>query len=188
MRKSIETTAFLNQELLGSHTQAVSITKFAGLALFGCALIVLGSMIKIPLYPISFTLQTLAIYILALTQSPKQAFASALCYLVCATIGFPVFFGHANPFWIIGKSGGYLVAFPLAAYCIAQLRHKHSPITALLCGTCVTFTLGFLWLIPFFGLQVAFTKGVLIFIPSELFKVLAAIHLVVRNKNSWSNF
>lgn len=156
--------------------------KSVGLALFGCVLITLGSFVKIPLYPVSFTLQTFAIYILALTESPKQAFDSALCYLLCATIGLPVLCGHANPFWIIGKSGGYLVAFPIAAYCIAQMRQKQSPLLALLCGQAVIFSLGFIWLVSLFGFYLAFTKGVLIFIPSELLKMLAAIGIA-----KWSN-
>src|SRR5690349_17285292 len=93
----------------------------ASTALLGAALITFCSFIKIPLYPVPFTLQTLAIYILALTQGPKQAFASTLCYLVCATVGLPVFGGRINPAWIFGKCGGYLVGFPIAAYCMAKI-------------------------------------------------------------------
>src|SRR5436305_774791 len=90
--------------------------SFLCLSLVGCGLIILGSLAKIPFFPVPFTLQTLALFILALTQSPKQACGSALCYLLLATLGLPVFCGRSNPFWILGKCGGYLVAFPLAAY------------------------------------------------------------------------
>ncbi len=169
MEKSIEQT-------LPTHSHVH--IKFLCLTLFGCALITLSSLIKIPLYPVSFTLQTFAIYILALTQSPRQAFASVICYPLIGTIGLPVFCSGANPFWIMGNSGGYLVAFPLAAYCMAKLRQKNSPVIALLIGMAIIFIFGFLWLIPLFGLHVAFTKGILIFIPSELLKILAAIRLV----------
>jgi biotin transport system substrate-specific component len=146
------------------------------LALCGAFWITLGSLVKIPLYPVSFTLQTLVIYLLALTQKPKIAFSSALCYLLCGMVGLPVFCGHANPLWILGKSAGYLAAFPIAAYSIAQLRQTHSEIIALFCGMLIMFSLGFLGLLPFFGWQVALIKGVLIFIPSELLKILAALH------------
>lgn len=152
------------------------------LVLLGGALITLGSCIKIPLFPISFTLQTLAIYILALVQSPKIAFSSVCSYLLFATAGLPVLCGHANPLWILGKSGGYLVAFPIAAYCIATLRLSRPPFIALLCGMTIIFVLGFLWLIPLFGIKVAFVKGVLIFIPSEIFKILAAFYLIKKRK------
>jgi biotin transport system substrate-specific component len=149
--------------------------KWIAQVLLGCGLITLGSLVKIPLYPVSFTMQTLAIYILALTLTPKQAFASTLCYLLCATVGLPVLCGHANLLWILGKSSGYLVAFPFAAYCMAHLRQKQSAILSLLCGMALIFTLGFLGLIPFFGIKTALVKGVLIFIPSEILKALASI-------------
>jgi biotin transport system substrate-specific component len=158
--------------------------KFLRLILFGCALITLGALIKTPLIPVSFTLQTFAIYILSLTQIPKIAFASTLSYLACASMGLPVFSGHANPFWMLGKCGGYLIAFPIAAYLIARLRQTHTPMTALLYGMALIFTLGFLWLIPFLGIQTAFIKGVLIFIPSELIKALSALHIAKR-RNPW---
>ncbi|MES2345396.1 MAG: biotin transporter BioY [Chlamydiota bacterium] len=151
--------------------------KFIRSVLFGCALIILGASIKIPLIPTSFTLQTFAIYILALIQTPKVALISTISYLLCASLGLPVFYDHANPFWLMGKSGGYLIAFPIAAYSIAYIRQKRSSITALFCGMAIIFTLGFLWLIPFFGVQVALFKGVLIFLPSELLKILGALRI-----------
>ena len=150
--------------------------SFICLAFLGCGLITLCSLVKIPFYPVSFTLQTFAIFVLALTQSPKQAFGSAVCYLLLATIGFPVLCGSSNPLWMCGKCGGYLIAFPLAAYLIAKLRTKKTnPFFAILVGQAVIFFLGFIWLIPFFGVSTAWAKGVLLFIPSDLLKNLAAI-------------
>lgn len=155
----------------------------ASTLLLGTALITCCSFIKIPLYPVPFTLQTFAIYILALTQTPRQAFASTFFYLLGATIGLPVFGGHANPTWILGKCSGYLIAFPIAAFCIAKIRLKRSAFQALLCGMLVIFFLGLLRLIPIVGLQTAFMKGVLIFLPSEIFKILAAIQLIHRRNH-----
>lgn len=149
-------------------------------ACLGCALITLCSLVKIPFYPVPFTLQTLAVFIIALTQEPRQAFASGMCYLFCASLGLPVLCGGSNPFWIMGKCGGYLVGFPLAAYLISVLRKKCHPILAILCGQVVIFGLGFLWLIPFFGVKIAWLKGVLLFIPSGLLKNIAAVCIVRR--------
>ncbi len=151
------------------------------IVLFGTTLIILGASIKIPMYPISFTLHTLAIYLIALTQTPKQAFASVICYLLCATGGLPVLCGHANPLWFFGKSGGYLIAFPIAAYCIAKMKYIQ-PLTALLCGACIIYALGMLWLIPFFGISIALTKGVLLFNPSEILKMVAALSIIYIRK------
>ncbi len=148
---------------------------FCCLMLFGSCLITLCSFAKIPFYPVSFTLQTFAIFILALTQSPKQAFTSVFCYLFAATVGLPVFAGHSNPFWIMGKCGGYLIAFPFAAYLTARIAQKSSAVVAILSGQMLIYVCGFLWLMPIFGFETSFIKGVLIFIPSDIIKNIAAI-------------
>jgi biotin transport system substrate-specific component len=148
-------------------------------AFFGAFLITLGALARIPLYPVPFTLQTFAIYLLGLTQSPKQAFASAACYLFLASIGVPVLGGKVNLFWLTGKCGGYLFAFPIAAFLIAWIRQKGAPLVALLTGQMLIFILGWIWLLPFVGAKVAFIKGVLVFLPSEAIKAafaLAAVH------------
>ncbi|MGH2612896.1 MAG: biotin transporter BioY [Rhabdochlamydiaceae bacterium] len=152
--------------------------NFAGKILWGCLLITLCSLIKIPFYPVSFTLHTFAISILALTQTPRQAFFSVLCYLICGSLGLPVFSGLANPLWVMGKCAGYYSAFPISAYLIARIRQKGHPIFGLLCGHALILTFGFLWLIPFFGVHIAFTKGLLFFVPSDLLKILTAFTIV----------
>lgn len=140
--------------------------KFLALSLLGGLLIHLGALIKIPMYPVPYTLQTLAISILALIQSPQQAFASVCCYLA---------FGTAGPSIFLGKCGGYFIAFPIAAYLMAKMRQRYPALIALLCGNALILLLGALWLIPFFGVKIAFTKGAFIFIPSALLKIAAAL-------------
>ncbi|MGD0665155.1 MAG: biotin transporter BioY [Rhabdochlamydiaceae bacterium] len=161
MERKITHTFVFNRELL-----------WMGAALFGAALITLGSMMRVPLYPVSFTLQTLAVFFVGLTQTPKQAAASGVCYLLCASAGLPVLGGHANPLWLVKKCGGFLLAFPIGAYLIARLRKR--PLLALLCGSAVIFTLGWIWLAYFFGAKVALMQGVLIFLPSEALKIILA--------------
>jgi len=153
-------------------------TRFIGLSLLGCGLIAIGSWIRIPFYPVPFTMQTLAIFILGLTQSPKQAFASTICYLLCATAGLPVLDGKINALWFMGKCGGYLFSFPVAAYVIATLRQKWPPFVALLCGQALILLFGWTWLVPFIGAEMAFMKGVLLFIPSAIAKACAALSFV----------
>ena len=147
--------------------------------ILGSGLITLSAFAKIPFFPVPFTLQTLAIFLLGLTLPPRQAMGSALCYLGLATMGFPVFCGASNPFWIVGKCGGYLVAFPIAACMISALVRKKIPsFLALLCGLAVIYSLGFIWLSFFFGSEVALMKGIVLFIPADLLKVLVAVSSV----------
>ncbi len=146
-------------------------------SLLGCALLILGASIKIPFYPVPFTLHTLALFLIALTQTPKQASYSTSCYLILATLGAPVFSLHANPTWWMGKCAGYLWAFPVAAYGMARLRVKMGNFLALTLGSSFILLCGFLWLIPFVGAAVAWKQGLLVFLPCELVKILAATGL-----------
>ncbi len=150
------------------------ILSFICLSILGCGLISIASLVKIRFIPVPFTLQTMAIFILAFTQSPKQALGSVMCYLVCASIGLPVFCGKSNSLWMMGKCGGYLLAFPIAAYLTAKIK-SFSPLLAFICGQLVIYLIGFLWLIPFVGPATAFMKGVIFFIPSDLLKGMAAL-------------
>jgi biotin transport system substrate-specific component len=156
------------------------LARLIRIAIYGCLWITIGSLLRIPCYPVPFTCQTLAIFILALTYSPKEVLAMTFCYLVCATVGLPVLDGRVNSFWMLGKSGGYLFSFPLAAYLIARLRQKISVFIALCCGNALILFCGWLWLIPFLGPKIAFMKGVLIFLPAGMFKAALAIFFVKR--------
>jgi biotin transport system substrate-specific component len=133
------------------------------------SLIMLGSFLKIPFYPISFTLQTLAIYYIALSRTPRCAFAAVWGYLAFATL--------RNPCWWMGRGGGYLWAFPFAIYLMAKLRSRLGSFPALAIGGGCILLCGSLWLIPFIGLSEAFLKGALVFVPSELAKIGAALSL-----------
>lgn len=154
---------------------------------FGGFLLILGSLIRVPFFPVSFTLQTLAISFIALTQTPKQAFLSTIAYLACATMGVPVFGGISNSFWIIGKSAGYLVAFPIAAYVSSYLYQRTSAILSLTVGHLIIYALGFLWLTCFIDPWTAFIHGVLFFVLSDICKIVLAIALArIWNKGTIS--
>lgn len=151
------------------------VLPLVGLSIVGCAFISICSLVKIPLYPVPFTLQTFGIFVLALTQSPKHAFASAVCYLICASIGLPVLSGKSNTLWLVQKCGGFLLSFPFAAYLASRMALRWRPIIALLCGQVVIYTMGMIWLIPMYGDQIALKQGVALFVPSDLLKNMAAI-------------
>lgn len=149
-------------------------TQECGAIVAGCGLLILGSYLRVPTHPVPFTMQTCALWIIALTMKPKQALSAVLLYLGLATVGVPVFGGHANPLWLMGKCGGYLVGFPLAVYLVASFKGKYASIAALLGGHCIIYALGFLGLVPLIGAYAALVKGVLIFLPSDLLKTVIA--------------
>ena len=144
-------------------------------ALLGSLFLALCSLISIPIRPVPITLQTFAIFVLALIQRPSVACASVLFYLVEATVGLPVLCGHSNPLWLFGPAGGYLVGFPLAAYITSSLKNRIHPFLAISIGSVVIYFFGFIWLSTFIGPYKALIYGVLIFIPVGLLKNGSAI-------------
>ena len=144
----------------------------------GCASLIMGAYIKVPFYPVPLTLQTFALLVIALTLPPRQACYSACGYLLLATLGFPVFYWHANPYWGIGKCAGYLWAFPISVYWIAKMKSKIGYFFASATGAVLIFTCGALWLLPFVGLKAAWLKGFVCFIPCGLSKILLALSLI----------
>jgi biotin transport system substrate-specific component len=158
---------------------------YIGLSIVGCAFITLCSLVIVKVYPVPLTLQTCGIFLLALTQSPRQVVGSVLCYLLCATVGLPVLCGVSNPLWFVTKCGGYLYAFPLAAYLTARMAQRWKPIIAIFCGQVLIYTFGMLWLIPFFGDQIAFKQGVLVFLPTDLLKNIMVVGIYHLWKKVW---
>jgi len=149
-----------------------------GLFLVGCA------QVEIPMWPVPVTLQTLGIFFLALFQGSQKAFLSACLYLGGATVGLPVLSGWvANPLWMVGPCGGYLIAFPFAAFVIGKLVEKRKKPTYLWLlfsvgvGQVVIYTLGISWLAIQIGFAKAVTLGLVPFLWPALLKMVCAASL-----------
>ncbi|MDY5635749.1 MAG: biotin transporter BioY, partial [Streptococcus orisratti] len=83
---------------------------------FGAALIVVLSQIVIPVGTVPFTLQTLAIGLIATLFRPREAVLSVLLYLLLGGIGLPVFAGGSGGFSaLMGPTAGFLWGFVVYA-------------------------------------------------------------------------
>ncbi|MBC5811409.1 MAG: biotin transporter BioY [Candidatus Eremiobacteraeota bacterium] len=167
-------------------TTALHIASIVG----GTVLMALASRVAIPLpwSPVPITGQTFAIPILVALLGTRGAVASLLLYLAEGSAGLPVFapvadgtFGIARLF---GPSGGYLIAFPVAAYVTGALfdlglrRSYLGRLAAILAGTAVVFAGGATWLAHFLGAERAFALGVAPFLIGDALKSLGAAALV----------
>ena len=153
------------------------------IALFA-ALTALLAQIIIPLpgaVPIS--LGTLGVMLCGSLLPPRWAFTAQLCYLLLGTVGLPVFSGFGGgPGWLLGPTGGYLLAYPLMALVIGLLVWNRSILplrTAFLSGLLVCYLLGTGWLMlsTRCGLSHALAVGVLPFLLPDLLKALLAAAL-----------
>ena len=91
-----------------------SISTMLKISLFS-ALIAVCAMISIP-FPIPVTLQTFAIFLAFFTLGGKGALSAILVYTALGIVGLPVFAGFgAGVGYLLGASGGFVLAFPLSA-------------------------------------------------------------------------
>ena len=156
-----------------------------------CLLLALAAQVKVPMVgtPVPMTLQTMAVLLAGFLLPAPRAAAAMLLYLGCGLVGLPWF--AAGSAALLGVTGGYLVAFPAAAWLTARLRGGHrAGVVRLglagLAGTGVVFLLGVAWQVlaadtmGFEGgsLRAALAMGVLPFLPGAVLKLVAAVSIV----------
>ena len=92
-------------------------TRAAGILAFAL-LTALGAFVRIPLpfTPVPVTLQTFFVLAAGIYLGSRDAALSQLGYLAIGAVGLPVFAGGGAGFGhFLGVTGGYLIAFPIAA-------------------------------------------------------------------------
>jgi biotin transport system substrate-specific component len=165
-------------------TQSIAWVKGSVQILLGTLYIALLSQVEIPLKPIPVTMQTFAIFSLALFQGSKKSSLSLIFYLVAATVGLPVFpSAIADPFWIFDPSAGYCLSFPLAAYLVGRLAEIKNPPSAawMMGGLCMAqfliYLMGVSWLSFFIGWKQALVIGLYPFVLFDAIKLFAAFSI-----------
>ncbi|HEY5056095.1 MAG TPA: biotin transporter BioY [Acidobacteriaceae bacterium] len=164
---------------------------FAGRALAAIgatAFVALCAHVSVPLFftPVPVTLQTFAVLVIGLLFGPSLAASTLLLYLAEGAAGLPVFNpqGPGGVAQLLGPTGGFLLACPLAAAVtgwIARTRSTRTStfstmILASLAGIVVVFAIGAPWTAHWLHLSVtaAWQAAVLPFLPGEGLKVGAA--------------
>ena len=151
------------------------------LVLSGSLLMALAAKISVPMYPVPITGQTLAIPLLVALLGRNGATFAILAYLAEGALGLPVFASGA----LMSATGGYLLAFPAAAFAIGLLfergldRNYLSRFVAIFAGTALVFAGGVAWLVAVFHLspENAIAAGVLPFMIGDGIKCALAAGL-----------
>ena len=164
-------------------TQLTRTQRIARSALL-VALLIVSCFFTIPIGPVSFTLQTGVVILIALLCSPLEAAAVCGIYVLMGTVGLPVFSGMSGG--LIRTSTGYLIGFILGSGCAAALRvglrKLKVPAVATDICTAVVYMLiadllGGTWYALYggVGLAASFAGVVLPFIPVDCVKAVLAI-------------
>ncbi|MEA3345397.1 MAG: biotin transporter BioY [Chloroflexota bacterium] len=126
-------------------------------SLLAGALTALGARIAVPLpgTPVPMTLQVLGVLLAGMILDGKRGALGQLLYLAAGVAGLPVFASTAGPQALLGPTGGYLIAFPAAAFIVGALSHRFNHLAgrllAALAGVGAIYAGGTLWLALWLG-------------------------------------
>lgn len=161
---------------------------YAVLATLGTIILAISAKIKVPLWPVDASLQTLAIFAIAASFGMRLGVATLALYLLEGALGLPVFQGTPERgiglAYMVGPTGGYLAGFVLAAAIVgwgADRGWDRNPLKlfgVMLIAEVVLLVLGALWLAYLFGMDKAFAYGIGPFIVTDLLKIAVAACIV----------
>ena len=171
-------------------SRALRAAEQAGAVLFVTVLTAAAAQVSIPLpfTPVPFTFQPMVVLVGAAALGSRLGMSSQILYLTLGLAGLPVF--AASPALpqgaarLLGPTGGYLMAYPFAAFVAGWLaergfdRRYLTAVVAMVCGLAVVFAGGLSWLAlftrPALGFAGAARVGFTPFIVADLLKLLAA--------------
>jgi biotin transport system substrate-specific component len=157
-------------------------------AVLGAALVAVAAQVAVPLpgTPVPLTLQPLAVLIVGGLLGPWLGAASLILYLALGAAGLPVFtpVGLPGVLRLIGPTGGFLLAYPLAAYAVGRLSGDGSSTgriaLAALVGLALVYLGGLAQLLLLTGnIATAARFGTVPFLLPDLIKLGAAV-LILR--------
>lgn len=167
------------------HTRAgaAPLLRTIGLMVAGTILIAIAAHIKVPMWPVPMTLQTLAVLLIGLTYGGRLATATLALYLFEGAVGLPVFANGGGIAQFVGPTGGYLIGFFLAASLLGFAADRgltgrvHSLLLLLGVATALIYLPGVLWLSGYIGLDQAVMAGMVPFLLGDAVKATLAAML-----------
>ncbi len=155
---------------------ALGVVAFAVLAAFAAQVAV-----RLPWTPVPVTLQTLAVVLAGVVLGARAGALAMAAYVTVGALGAPVFSnGGAGLPWLLGPTGGYLLAAPAAAYVAGRIGARDAGAARLLIGLVAgvaTMYLGGLAQLAALtgrGVAGAFAVGVAPFLVGDGIKILVA--------------
>ncbi|MDD5800734.1 MAG: biotin transporter BioY [Coriobacteriales bacterium] len=148
----------------------------------GTAALCISTNLEVPLQPVPFTLQILALGFIAATLRPRETAASTLSYVAIGALGAPVFSGFMGGVArLAGPTGGFILGFvagaTLGSWMLRRLERTRLPwavssMASLAVMTAVVYLCGWaqLMLVAHLGPVAAFAAGVAPFVALDLMK------------------
>jgi len=172
-----------NGTLLEVALAPLDFVRQVGLVIGFSLLTALSAQIVIPVGTVPYTAQTFAVLLTGALLGSRLGAITMIVYLIEGASGLPFFAGGAGGFWhLMGPTGGYLFAFPAAAFITGAFaehewdRRFLTAAAAMAIGALVIMLAGWLWfsfVLHTSPVLTVFDK-VLKFLPSEAIKISLA--------------
>ena len=169
--------------LLATALAPLDWTRSVALVFAFSLLTALAAQIVIPIGPVPITGQTFAVLLTGALLGSRLGALAMIAYLVEGASGLPFFYGgHGGLGHLLGPTGGYLVAFPAAAFITGAFaehgwdRRFFTAAAAMAIGSAVIMLSGWTWFSlstntpPLVSFQISLVK----FIPGDIVKILLA--------------
>lgn len=169
--------------LLGAALAPLDWTRSVSLAVVFSLLTALAAQIVIPIGPVPITAQTFVVLLAGALLGSRLGAAAMIVYLAEGAVGLPFFYGgHGGVGHLLGQTGGYLVAFPAAAFITGAFAENgwdkrfFTAIAAMAVGSVVILLMGWVWfsLITNTPLPIAFKLSVAPHIVGDIIKIVLA--------------
>jgi biotin transport system substrate-specific component len=166
-------------DLVPSRTarRVIGVLAFAAATAFGAKVAVM-----IPGTPVPFTFQPLFVLLAGAVLGARLGAASQAAYLAAGIAGLPVFVAGGGAAYLLGPTGGYLMAYPLAAFLAGALAHRGlaRALGGLLLGLATIYAGGLAWLAIVGDVNAAVALGLRPFVLMDLVKVAIVLAIVWR--------
>jgi biotin transport system substrate-specific component len=169
--------------LMGAALAPLDWTRSAGLVIVFSLFIAAAAQFAIHIGPIPITGQTFAVLLTGALLGSRLGAAAVIAYLIEGAFGLPFFAGGAAGLVrFFGPTGGYLVAFPAAAFVVGAFaehgwdRRYASAVAAMAIGSVIVFLGGWAWyaILTSTPPVAAFQIAVLPYLLGDLIKIVLA--------------
>jgi len=183
MSTDVRTHDLRADTLIGAALAPLDWTRSVGLVIVFSLFIAAAAQFAIHIGPIPITGQTFAVLLTGALLGSRLGAAAVIAYLIEGAVGLPFFAGGgAGIVRFFGPTGGYLVAFPAAAYVTGAFAEhgwdKNYPqaVAAMAIGSVIVFLGGWAWyaILTNTPAVAAFQIAVLPYLPGDVIKIALA--------------
>src|ERR1044071_5967640 len=183
MNTDLRADALRADTLMGAALAPLDWTRSVGLVVVFSLFIAAAAQFSIQIGPIPITGQTFAVLLTGALLGSRLGAAAVLAYLIEGAVGLPFFAGGAaGLIRFFGPTGGYLFAFPAAAFVTGAFAEhgwdKRYPtaVAAMAIGSAIIFLAGWAWYSVLTNTPpvAAFKLAVLPFLHGDVIKIALA--------------